>query len=77
MESEGLARADVLLRLAQAQGAAPPRYEPASWVSYGDGEAILLTIGLLVVASGFAYAGVDGCASRSGSRGQESLPPDS
>jgi hypothetical protein len=49
--------ADVLLRLAQAQGAAPPPYAPAHWVSYGGGEAILLAIVLLVVASGFAYAG--------------------
>ena len=49
--------ADALLRLAQAQGAAPPPYAPASWVSYGGGEAILLAIVLLVVASGFAYAG--------------------
>ena len=55
--SEGLAHADALLRLAQAQGAAPPPYAPASWVSYGGGEAILLAIVLLVVASGFAYAG--------------------
>jgi hypothetical protein len=55
--SEGLARADALLQLAQAQGAAPPRYAPASWISYGDGGAILLAIVLLVVASGFAYAG--------------------
>ena len=52
-----LARTDALLRLAQAQGAAPPPYAPASWVSYGGGEAILLAIVLLVVASGFAYAG--------------------
>jgi hypothetical protein len=51
-----LARADGLLRLAQAQGAAPP-HAPASWISYGNGEAILLAIVLLVVASGFAYAG--------------------
>jgi hypothetical protein len=56
--SEGLARADALLRLTQAQGAAPsPPYAPASWVSYGGGEAILLAIVLLVVAGGFAYAG--------------------
>ena len=55
--SEGLARADALLRLAQAQGATAPPYVPASWVSYGGGEAILLAIVLLVVASGFAYAG--------------------
>ena len=55
--SEGLARADALLRLAQAQGAAPPPYAAAHWVSYGGGEAILLAIVLLVVAGGFAYAG--------------------
>jgi hypothetical protein len=55
--SEGLARADALLRLAQAQGAAPPSYAPALWVAYGGGEAILLAIVLLVVASGFVYAG--------------------
>jgi hypothetical protein len=55
--SEGLARADALLRLTEAQGAAPPPYAPASWVSYGGGGAILLAIVLLVVASGFAYAG--------------------
>ena len=54
--SEGLARADALLRLAQAQGAPPP-YAPASWVSYRGAEAILLAIVLLVVAGGFAYAG--------------------
>ncbi len=30
---------------------------PASWISYGGGEAILLAIVLLVVAGGFAYAG--------------------
>jgi hypothetical protein len=55
--SEGLARADALLRLTEAQGAAPPPYAPAAWVSYGGGGAILLAIVLLVVASGFAYAG--------------------
>src|SRR5271165_2291377 len=55
--SEGLPRADALLRLAQAQGAAPPPYAAAHWVSYGGGEAILLAIVLLVVAGGFAYAG--------------------
>jgi len=55
--SEGLARADALLRLAQAQGAAPRPYAAAHWVSYGSGEAILLAIVLLVVAGGFAYAG--------------------
>jgi hypothetical protein len=55
--AEGLARADALLRLVQAQAAAPRPNAPASWVSYGDGAAILLAIVLLVVAGGFAYAG--------------------
>jgi hypothetical protein len=55
--SEGSAGAGALLRLAQAQGAPPQPYMPASWISYGGGEAILLAIVLLVVASGFAYAG--------------------
>ena len=32
-------------------------YAPASWISYGGGEAVLLAILLLAVASGFAYAG--------------------
>jgi hypothetical protein len=53
--SEGVARADALLR--QAQGAAQPPYAPAHWISFAGGEAILLAIVLLVVASGFAYAG--------------------
>ena len=44
--SEGLARADAVLRLAHAH-----------WVSYDGGEAILLAIVLLGVASGFASAG--------------------
>src|SRR5271170_5535631 len=55
--SEGLTRADALLQLARAQGAAPPPYAPASWLSYGGAAAILLAIVLLVVASGFAYTG--------------------
>ncbi len=55
--SEGLARADTLVWLAQAQGTASPPYAPASWISYGGGRAILLAIVLLVVASGFASAG--------------------
>jgi hypothetical protein len=55
--SGGLARADGLLRLAQAQEAAPQPHALASWVSYGDGEAILLAIVLLLVAGGFVYAG--------------------
>jgi hypothetical protein len=54
MWAEGLPRVDALLRLAQAQEAMPP--SQAHWVSYGGGEAILLAIVLLVVASGFAYA---------------------
>ena len=55
--SEGLARPDALLRLTQAPGAAPPPYSSAHWISYGGGEAVLLAILLLAVASGFAYAG--------------------
>lgn len=57
--AEGSARAAGLLRLAQAQGAAPAAdvYQPASWVSYGASEAILLAIVLLVAAGGFSYAG--------------------
>ena len=55
--SSGLARADALLQLAQADGAIPPRYEWAHWVSYSGDESILLAIVLLVVAGGFAYAG--------------------
>jgi hypothetical protein len=57
--SEGLARTDALLQLAQAQRAAPlpDIYQPAAWVSYGGGEAMLLAIVLLIIAGGFAYAG--------------------
>jgi hypothetical protein len=55
--SEGLPRADAHLWLAQAQASAPPPYSPASWVSYGGGEAILLAIVLVVMAGGFTYAG--------------------
>jgi hypothetical protein len=47
-----------VLRLAQAQGAAPPL--PSStdlWVPYEGSEAILLAVVLLVVAGSFAYAG--------------------
>jgi hypothetical protein len=36
---------------------APTPYAPASWISYGGGEAVLLAIVLLVIASGFVYAG--------------------
>ena len=35
----------------------PPPYSPPSWVSYGAGEATLLTIVLFFVACGFIYAG--------------------
>ena len=42
-------------RLAAAQEA-PPTHSTPHWVSYDSGEAILLAIALLVVASGFAYA---------------------
>ena len=55
--SKGSACASALLRLAQTQTAPPPPYMPASWISYGGGEAIFLAIVLLVVAGGFAYAG--------------------
>jgi hypothetical protein len=54
--SEGPARADAILQLAQAQGTAPPHLW-AHWVSYGRGEGILLAVALFVVAGGFAYAG--------------------
>ena len=53
---EESARADALIQLAQAQEAAPP-HAAAHWVSYSSGAAIYLAIVLLVVASGFAYAG--------------------
>ncbi len=53
----GGSAAGALLRLAQAEGAPSRPYALASWVSYGDGEAILLAIVLLLVAFGFAYAG--------------------
>jgi hypothetical protein len=55
--SEGSARADALLQLVQTQGTAPPPHASAHWISYGDGEAILLAIVLVMVAGGFAYAG--------------------
>jgi len=54
--SEQSARADTLLRLAQAQEAAPP-HASAHWVSYGTGEAVLLAVVLVVIAGGFACAG--------------------
>jgi hypothetical protein len=74
--SEGVARADALLRLAQAQGGAPSPYPAAPWVSYGGGEAILLAIALLVVASGLRMP-ANGSAPRSKSRGQEAPSPGS
>jgi F0F1-type ATP synthase assembly protein I len=46
--SEALAHADALFWLAQGQETRPAR-EP-SWVSYGGGEAIILTIVLLMAA---------------------------
>src|SRR5215469_8901114 len=52
-----LAHPDPLLQLAQAQGTVPPPYSPPSWVSYGGGEATLLTIVLLVVADRDMVAG--------------------
>ncbi len=53
--SEGLAHTHALLVLAQSQGAPP--HGAAHWVSYGGSEAIRLAVVLLVVASGFVYAG--------------------
>ena len=55
--SKDLPRANALIQLAQAQGAAPPPLAAAHWVSYSGGAAIYLAIILLVVASGFTYAG--------------------
>ena len=57
MSAEDLTRADALIQLTQAQGDAPLPHAAAHWVSYSDGAAICLTIVLLAVASGFAYAG--------------------
>jgi hypothetical protein len=54
--TEELAPAAVLLRVAEAQEAAPLHGAP-HWVSYSGGAAILLAIVLLAVAGGFAYAG--------------------
>ena len=54
---EDFARADALIQLAQAQGAAPPPHAAAHWVSYSGSAAIYLAIILLVVAGGFGYAG--------------------
>jgi hypothetical protein len=39
------------------QAPPPDTYQPASWISYGGGEALLLAIVLLVVGGGFAFAG--------------------
>ena len=57
MSAEDLTRADALIQLARAQEDAPLPHAAAHWVSYSDGAAICLTIVLLAVASGFAYAG--------------------
>jgi hypothetical protein len=51
-----ITRTDALIQLAQIQGAAPP-HGAAHWASYSGGAAIYLAIVLLVMASGFAYAG--------------------
>jgi hypothetical protein len=55
--SDGSPGTGALLRFAQAQGMGPPPHVWAHWVSYSSGEATILAIVLLVVASGFAYAG--------------------
>ena len=55
--AEALAPASALLRLAQAQGAAPPPASTILWDPYQGSAAILLTIVLLMVACGFGYAG--------------------
>jgi hypothetical protein len=55
--AEGPAHPDPLLGLAQAQESAPPPNVWAHWVSYSGGEGIFLSVVLLVVAGGFAYAG--------------------
>jgi hypothetical protein len=55
--SERSAHTDALLRIALAQGAAAGPHPAAHWVAYGRGEAISLTIILLVAAGGFVYAG--------------------
>jgi hypothetical protein len=39
------------------EGATPPLHGAAHWVSYSGPETVYLAIALLVVASGFAYAG--------------------
>jgi hypothetical protein len=57
MSAEHFTRADALIWLAQNQEAAPLPHAAAHWVSYSGGAAIYLAIVLLVVASGFAYAG--------------------
>ena len=53
-----LAHPDAPLQFTQVQRALTQRpFSPPSWISYGGGEAIFLTIALLVVACGFVYAG--------------------
>jgi hypothetical protein len=52
-----LAHTGALAWLVRAQEAASPPYSPASWISYGGAEAILLAMVMLGVAGGFAYAG--------------------
>ena len=46
--TEGLARGDALLRIAQAQEAASPPHAAAHWLSYSGGAAISLAIVLLI-----------------------------
>jgi hypothetical protein len=53
---DDLRRADELIQLARAEGAAPP-HPAAHWNSYSGGAAIYLAVVLLVVASACAYAG--------------------
>ena len=52
-----LGSATIMPVAAVAQQPAPPLDARVLWVSYDDREAIFLAIALLVVASGFAYAG--------------------
>ena len=55
---EELARGGALLRVAQAEEAAPrPPHGTPHWVAYGVGKGILLAIVLLAIAGGFACAG--------------------
>ncbi len=55
--SEDLTRAGELIQLAQDQAAVPPPHGAAHWVSYSGDAPVYLTMILLVVASGLAYAG--------------------